>query len=82
MFALLRRHLLQPLAHLLELLRVEQLAAFERVLDRLLQIFERVLVHLGKLHVGIVEAALQEEIGQRAQQILGPMPRSSPVNFE
>ena len=37
----------------------------------LLQIFEGVLVPLAERHVLCVEAALQQEIGERLQQIFG-----------
>ena len=68
---LLRRQVLEALHHLLEAVVVEQLALFERLLDGLLQIFERVLVQLAEGHVLGVEAAFQQEIGERLQQILG-----------
>jgi hypothetical protein len=50
---------------------VEQLALFERLLDGVLEIFEVCSFHSLKGMYWIVEAASQEEIGQRLQQILG-----------
>src|SRR5207244_3235654 len=50
---------------------VEEFAVFERVLNRLLEILERVLVPLAERHVLGVEAAFQQEIGQRFEQVLG-----------
>ena len=50
---------------------VEELALFERLLDGLLQVLERVLVPLAEVHVLSVEAAFEEEIGERLQQVLG-----------
>jgi hypothetical protein len=62
--------LLQALPHLVELLGVEKVPAFERALDGLFSLPERMLVHLGKLEIGILVAALQKVVGKRLQQIL------------
>ena len=48
---LLGRHVLERFLDLLGLLGIEHLALFERALDGVLQIFERVLVPLAETHV-------------------------------
>ena len=68
---LLRRHVAEALHHLLEALVVEELALLERLLDGLLQILQGVLVPLAEGHVLRVEAALQQEVGESLEQILG-----------
>jgi len=51
------------LADLFGAFLVEKVAALERFLNRALERIERVLVELAELHVGIVEAAFEEEVG-------------------
>ncbi len=67
---LLGTHVLDALHHFLERFVVEQVALLESPLNGVLELFERVLVHLRERHVRIVEAAAQQEIGQRFEQIL------------
>ena len=69
--SLLRRHGRQFFQHLPHLVVGEKLPAFERLLNGPFEIFEALLIPLGELHVRIVEAALEEEIGQRLHQIVG-----------
>ena len=62
---LFRRHVFERLLNALGLFGIEHLALLERSLDRVLQVFERVLVPLAKGHVLRLETALQKEIGKR-----------------
>ena len=61
----------QLFQHLLHLVVREKLTAFERFLNGPFQVFEGLLVPFRELHVRVVEAALEKEIGQRLHQILG-----------
>jgi tryptophan 2,3-dioxygenase len=68
---LLRSHVLQRLLDALGLLRIEHLALLERALQRVLQIFQRVLIPLAEAHVLVLESAFEEEVRQRLEKILG-----------
>ncbi|HEX4074548.1 MAG TPA: hypothetical protein VHX49_04020 [Candidatus Acidoferrales bacterium] len=71
MIELLLGHGFELLADLLGAFWIEELATFESLFDGALEIFERVRIELAELHVGIVEAALQKEIGESAHQVFG-----------
>ena len=62
--------MLQLLQHFAACVVGKQFAAFERLLDGPLQVFEVCSIPLRELHVGVVKAAFEEEIGQRLHQIL------------
>ena len=80
---LLRRQVLQPLHHLLEAVVVEQLALFERLLDRLLEILQRVLVPSRVNGMYCVLKPLSSRKSESAFSRSSPsIPRSSPVYFE
>src|SRR5690349_4534213 len=67
---LLGRHGRELFEHLLHLIVWKKLTAFQRLLDRPLQVLERVLVPLRERHILRVETALEEEIGQSLHQII------------
>ncbi len=71
---LLGRHVFECLLDALGLLGIERVALLEGPLQRVLQILERVLVPLAEAHVLVLEAAFEEEIGQRLQKIFGAEP--------
>jgi hypothetical protein len=56
------------------MLIVEKLALFQRLLNGILEVLQRVLVPLAEGHVLGVEAALQKKIGERLQKVLGANP--------
>ena len=68
---LLGRHVLERLLDALGLLLIEHFALFERALERVLQIFQRVLVPLAEAHVLVLKSAFEEEVGQSFEQIFG-----------
>ena len=68
---LLGRHVFERLLDALGLLGIERIALLERALERVLQVFERVLVPLAEAHVLVLEAAFEEEIRERLQKVFG-----------
>src|SRR5581483_580908 len=69
---LLSRERGQPLHHLLQVLVVKKLPLLQSPLDSVLEIFQRMLVHLAELHVLRGETTLEKEVGKRLQEVFGP----------
>src|SRR5437660_1107566 len=51
------------------MIAIKRIALFEGALNGLFQVFQRVLIPLAEAHVLILKAALEEEIGQRSEQV-------------
>jgi len=53
-------------------LLVEDFAGFECLFDRLAEIFERLVAELLKLRIGVVEAGVEQEVGQGLHEVFQP----------
>ena len=76
---LLRRQLLQALHHLLHGVVIEQLAALQRLLNGLLEIFQRVLVPLAAGMYGLLKPLCSRKSESAFSRSSASTPKSSPV---
>ena len=68
---MLGAHVPDALHHFLKRIVIEQIALFQGALDGVLEIFQGLFIQFAEGHVGVVEAAAQQEIGQRLEEIFG-----------